>query len=292
MDCREIEGKVIKVEWAKSLAADLRCFTCNQDGHTSADHKLKRSRSRSRSPIRSDLHRRLSEEGKELPKAIHGGKQHGDGVAKGQLTGAAKAEHSPSLKPAVTTEARVASDNSQRTEGVISHDPAELPKIPQQTTTISENQPHSDELPLRPHNPTKKSSVVEPDVEPVDPARDRQSSPNQVLPKTPLLFKPTQLEDPQPAETQPLTPPHEPSPEESKETTPKSVSKQTKARSRSPRSPTNSEMTASDGSTFVLTKPKKADPESSKYRCVRCKTEIQKKSIESHVKTKTHQRHA
>lgn len=63
-----------------------------------------------------------------------------------------------------------------------------------------------------------------------------------------------------------------------------------KNRSRSPRSTPNADLTASDGSKFVLTKPYKKVPESSRYRCVNCKVEIQMKSIESHTASKSHQR--
>jgi hypothetical protein len=64
----------------------------------------------------------------------------------------------------------------------------------------------------------------------------------------------------------------------------------TTLRSRSPRAPMESELTAADGTKFHLTKPLKKDPESSRYKCIQCKVEIQKKSIANHALSQSHQK--
>jgi hypothetical protein len=89
-----------------------------------------------------------------------------------------------------------------------------------------------------------------------------------------------------------LAPPQAPTPlqEESKEA-PASTSKAQKSRSRSPRNPANSEIEAADGSKFALIRVLKKDPEASRYKCQQCKAEMQKKSIESHINSKSHKKH-
>jgi hypothetical protein len=89
-----------------------------------------------------------------------------------------------------------------------------------------------------------------------------------------------------------LAPPQAPTllQEESKDP-PVSTSKAQKSRSRSPRNPANSEIEAADGSKFTLIKALKKDPEASRYKCQQCKAEMQKKSIESHINSKSHKKH-
>jgi hypothetical protein len=84
--------------------------------------------------------------------------------------------------------------------------------------------------------------------------------------------------------------PSKPHEEQKHSTDPKAHA--TTLRSRSPRGPTESELTAADGTKFVLTKPLKKDPESSRYKCTRCKVEIQKKSIAKHALSTSHHKRA
>lgn len=270
---------------------------------------MKISRSRSRSPVRSDIKLPSSEAPNELGSNSH-------------ITVKSTELNSTKfyLNEIAQTSIRVPSDVSNSTEGgkelpnlpyalVVSQcdanskPPAAENKSANSTTEnhfiglICQELPESSGSAGKSHNSLEATEAAKTEDE-LSPTHElQQKSPSQLpidqnLPEQtqfPLIVE-TPLITAEPAITLPTLPVL--TTEELKHQVPETGSDQKRARSRSPRTQTDSEITAQDGSTFILRRLSKRDNETSRYKCLRCKVEIQKKSIESHTNSKSHKKAA
>mmetsp|Transcript_18969 Transcript_18969/g.34368 ORF Transcript_18969/g.34368 Transcript_18969/m.34368 type:complete len:273 (+) Transcript_18969:275-1093(+) len=272
---------------------------------------MKKSRSRSRSPMRTEQHHRNSDEPREASGYTHEPSKYEEEREPHKMHQPENEEvgqHIPSEPEVVTEVTLFATTSSEGGDKVAQHIEAVLvqPALEDYTATSSSvEHPSSDQGPdtVSAHvpSPPMETQGVEMKGEEAgqsgaEALQGEGSLGIRVLPGDPQttnihISLPTQglQEEPQVNITQP----HLQSPEEeTKQTTPKSQAKRQKGRSRSPRSGTDSELAASDGSKFILTKFSKKAPESSRYKCIKCKVEIQKKSIESHASSKSHMKHS
>jgi RNA recognition motif-containing protein len=220
-------GQSMKIEQAKVRPTLLKCLTCDQEGHTSADHK---GRSRSRSPnrlqVKPDSHGAVGECKSDDPEP----------ETKEQRTTVDEAT--------ALTESDAEMQTS--TEDINSHGASEQTPCVETSSELEGNS-------LATVSPSKGSTSELPDA--------------------------TKQEGLQAAT----------SPEESKELVATAQKIKGSARSRSPRSKVEREIVAVDGTKFKLIKVERSDMRTSRYRCLACNIEMQRKSIVAHVKAKAHQ---
>mmetsp|Transcript_18499 Transcript_18499/g.33383 ORF Transcript_18499/g.33383 Transcript_18499/m.33383 type:complete len:383 (-) Transcript_18499:728-1876(-) len=320
----DIDGKVIKVEWAKVPSTALKCFKCNQDGHTSANHKPKKSRSRSRSPvkaiepdvmgeIRSIISKTISEEHKrptrlaqpkvvevieEVKEVVQAKSCDPDEVSvcpapnkvDGPQDSACDAVESSAVE-AVPVEAEPTENSVGEALGMLV-DADEVKEQSCSNVEVLEDPDVSevakatlDEMQLEKNDSEEHIQDDKYDIEEAKVASSTSDGEKtQSLADLPAT---PQKEDPRSSSEPKETSEPNSGRIEHSESSPSSHKKNQRDRSRSPRR-NSPEIIGEDGTKFVLAFENKKDHRASRYLCPVCSMELQKKSIESHVTTRGH----